>query len=58
MKGKTTISITHRLENLGVYDRIVVINKGRVEESGTEEELLLKKGYLFNAEKNNKKILD
>jgi ABC-type multidrug transport system fused ATPase/permease subunit len=31
MRGKTAVSITHRLENVKNYDRIMVVNKGRLE---------------------------
>jgi ABC-type transport system involved in Fe-S cluster assembly fused permease/ATPase subunit len=39
MKGKTTLSITHRLETVQTADKIVVVVDGRVEEEGTYEHL-------------------
>lgn len=44
VKGKTSILISHRFTNVKLADRIVVLNKGQVEESGTHDELMAKKG--------------
>lgn len=43
-KGRTTIIIAHRLSTLRDADKLIVIEKGAVVESGTAEELLRKKG--------------
>ena len=43
-KQITVINITHRLANIQDYDRIYVIEKGSVAESGTHQELMKKKG--------------
>lgn len=40
VKGRTTIAIAHRLATLRNADRLVVIEKGKVLEQGTHEELL------------------
>jgi len=42
--GCTTIIIAHRLSTIRNADNIIVINKGRVEEMGTHDELLSKGG--------------
>jgi ATP-binding cassette subfamily B protein/subfamily B ATP-binding cassette protein MsbA len=40
MKGRTTFVITHKLNTLEIVDRIIVLNQGRIEASGTHAELL------------------
>ncbi|MBO4864233.1 MAG: ABC transporter ATP-binding protein [Eubacterium sp.] len=39
VKGRTTLSIAHRLSTLRDADRLIVIDGGRIVEEGTEEEL-------------------
>ena len=38
--GRTTIVVAHRLSTIRNADKIVVINKGRIEESGSHDELI------------------
>jgi ABC-type multidrug transport system fused ATPase/permease subunit len=40
MVGRTTFLVAHRLSTLRSVNRIVVVNQGRIAESGTHEELL------------------
>jgi ABC-type transport system involved in cytochrome bd biosynthesis fused ATPase/permease subunit len=47
MKGKTTISITHRLESTESCDSIHVLNHGTIEENGCYRDLLEKKGTFY-----------
>lgn len=46
-EGRTAIFITHRLANARVADRIVVMDKGRIVETGTYDHLLHRDGSLF-----------
>ena len=39
-KGKTLLVIAHRLSTIKNADRIVVLNDGRIEDAGTQEELM------------------
>ena len=43
-QGKTIIVIAHRLSTIKDADRIVVIDKGEVPESGTHSELITQNG--------------
>jgi len=44
MKGRTTFVIAHRLSTIENADLIVVMDKGRILESGTHQELLARNG--------------
>ncbi len=45
MKGKTVIAIAHRLSTIARMDRLVILDKGRIVEQGTHDELLLADGH-------------
>lgn len=48
MKGKTVLAIAHRLSTLSEMDRIIVMDGGRIVESGTHDDLLARGGLYAN----------
>ena len=44
MQGKTVIAIAHRLSTIARMDRLVVLDKGRIVESGSHAQLLEQRG--------------
>lgn len=47
LKGRTSFVIAHRLSTIRKSDRIMVINHRNIEEAGTHEELMAKKGHYY-----------
>jgi len=47
MQGRTTLVIAHRLSTVRNADRIVVLNRGELEEEGTYQELSTREGGAF-----------
>jgi ATP-binding cassette, subfamily B, multidrug efflux pump len=45
MAGKTVIAIAHRLSTIAQMDRLVVLDRGRIVEQGTHDELLRHGGH-------------
>ena len=43
--GKTLLAITHRLQRMERFDRIVVLNEGKIVEEGRHDELLRLNGF-------------
>lgn len=51
-RGKTVVVVAHRLSTVKNADKIVVLDRGRIVEEGTHQELVQRKGYYFNLVKN------
>ena len=47
VKGRTSILISHRFTNVSLADKIIVLDKGSVAETGTHDELMKKGGLYF-----------
>ena len=57
-KGRTVITIAHRLSTIENADTIMVLSKGEIVESGTNEELLATNGVYYNLYEAQSKTQD
>lgn len=51
-EGRTVVIVAHRLSTVKNADNIVVLDKGKIAEQGTHEELITKQGCYYNLVKN------
>ncbi len=56
VKGRTTFAIAHRLSTLRNADRLIVLEKGRIAEMGTHNELLDMQGVFYNLVKTQSQV--
>lgn len=57
-KGRTVLSIAHRLSTLRNANHLIVLDNGKVTEKGTHEELLAQKGTFYKLTKLQTKALE
>lgn len=51
-EGRTVVVVAHRLSTVQNADQIVVLDKGKIVETGNHQELLNQKGYYYTLVKN------
>ncbi len=58
MNGRTSFIVAHRLSTIKEADLILVMNKGRIIEQGTHNQLLEKKGFYANLYNSQFAVMD
>jgi ATP-binding cassette subfamily B protein len=58
VKGRTTFAIAHRLSTLRNANRLVVMEGGRIIETGTHEELMQKEGHFYELVKLQQQVAE
>jgi len=55
MEGRTIITVAHRLSTIRDYDRIIVMDRGSVVETGSYDELLQNRGLFYELSEGKKR---
>lgn len=58
MRGRTTFVIAHRLSTIRRADQILVLERGRIVERGSHEELVLKRGRYYDLYRQQRGVQD
>ncbi|MGU3473412.1 ABC transporter ATP-binding protein [Paenibacillus sp. D51F] len=58
IRGRTTIAIAHRLSTLRGADRLIVLDNGRIAETGTHDELYKSKGTYYRLVESQKQMTE
>ena len=56
IRNKTCIVISHRLSSLANFDKLVMIENGKIEEVGSHQELMSKKGSYYHFYEKHKQL--
>jgi len=51
MKGRTAITVAHRIDTIKNSDQIMVFHHGKIVESGPYHDLMEKRGYFYSLER-------
>ena len=51
MKGRTSITVAHRIDTIKNSDQIMVFHQGKIVEVGIYSELIERKGYFYSLER-------
>jgi len=57
VKGQTVLLISHRFTSVRLADRVIVLEGGKIAESGTHPDLMMKKGLYYKMYTKQKKML-